>query len=61
VRQIRLRDLGGIIIIDFIDMDERRKPPEVMQALEDALRSDGRRRRFSSLTTLDWWRLHASV
>ena len=24
VRQIRLRDLGGIIIIDFIDMDERR-------------------------------------
>ena len=26
VRQIRLRDLGGIIVIDFIDMDERKKP-----------------------------------
>jgi ribonuclease G len=40
VRQIRLRDLGGIIIIDFIDMDERRNRQKVMQALEDALRSD---------------------
>src|SRR5690242_14003815 len=40
VRQIRLRDLGGIIIIDFIDMDERRNRQKVMMALEDALRSD---------------------
>jgi len=40
VRQIRLRDLGGIIIIDFIDMDERRNRQRVMQALEEALRSD---------------------
>jgi Rne/Rng family ribonuclease len=40
VRQIRLRDLGGIIIIDFIDMDERRNRQKVMQALEEALRSD---------------------
>jgi ribonuclease G len=35
VRQIRLRDLGGIIIIDFIDMDERRNRQRVMQALEE--------------------------
>jgi ribonuclease E len=28
VRQIRLRDLGGIIVIDFIDMDERKQPPQ---------------------------------
>ncbi len=40
VRQIRLRDLGGIIVIDFIDMDERRNRNRVMLALEDALKSD---------------------
>ncbi len=40
VRQIRLRDLGGIIVIDLIDMDERRNRQKVMQALEEALRGD---------------------
>ena len=40
VRQVRLRDLGGIIIIDFIDMDERRNRQRVMQALEEELRKD---------------------
>ena len=40
VRQIRLRDLGGIIVIDFIDMDERKNRQKVMTALEDALRAD---------------------
>ena len=40
VRQIRLRDLGGIIVIDFIDMDERKNRQKVMQALEDAMRVD---------------------
>ena len=40
VRQIRLRDLGGIIVIDFIDMDERRNRQKVVQALEEALRHD---------------------
>ncbi|HEY6390438.1 MAG TPA: Rne/Rng family ribonuclease [Bryobacteraceae bacterium] len=40
VRQIRLRDLGGIIVVDFIDMDERKNRQKVMQALEDAMRSD---------------------
>jgi ribonuclease G len=40
VRQVRLRDLGGIIIIDFIDMDERRNRQKVMQALEEALKKD---------------------
>ncbi len=40
VRQIRLRDLGGIIIIDFIDMDERKNRFKVMAALEEALKSD---------------------
>jgi ribonuclease G len=40
VRQIRLRDLGGIIVLDLIDMEERRNRQKVMQALQDALRSD---------------------
>jgi Rne/Rng family ribonuclease len=40
VRQLRLRDLGGIIVIDFIDMDERKNRAKVVQALEEALRKD---------------------
>ena len=40
VRQIRLRDLGGIIVVDFIDMDERKNRQKVMQALEEAMASD---------------------
>ena len=40
VRQVRLRDLGGIIVIDFIDMDERKNRQKVMMALEDAMRVD---------------------
>jgi len=40
VRQIRLRDLGGIVVIDFIDMDERKNRAKVTQALEEALRKD---------------------
>jgi Rne/Rng family ribonuclease len=40
VRQIRLRDLGGIIVLDFIDMEERRNRDKVMFALESALRAD---------------------
>ena len=40
IRQIRLRDLGGIIVLDFIDMEERRNRDKVMAALEAALRSD---------------------
>ncbi|MFL6207852.1 MAG: Rne/Rng family ribonuclease [Pyrinomonadaceae bacterium] len=39
-RQIRLRDLGGIIVLDLIDMEERRNRARVMQALQDALRDD---------------------
>ncbi|HLI86479.1 MAG TPA: Rne/Rng family ribonuclease [Bryobacteraceae bacterium] len=40
VRQIRLRDLGGIIVVDFIDMDERKNRQKVMQSLEEAMRAD---------------------
>jgi ribonuclease G len=40
VRQIRLRDLGGIIVVDFIDMDERKNRQKVMQVLEETMRAD---------------------
>jgi len=40
VRQIRLRDLGGIIVVDFIDMEERKSRREVLGALEQELRKD---------------------
>jgi ribonuclease G len=40
VRQIRLRDLGGIIVVDFIDMEERKSRQKVMAALEQELKKD---------------------
>jgi Rne/Rng family ribonuclease len=40
VRQIRLRDLGGIIVCDLIDMEDRRNREKVMSALDQALAQD---------------------
>jgi ribonuclease G len=40
VRQIRLRDLGGIIVLDFIDMEEKKNRQKVFQAVEQELRKD---------------------
>ncbi len=40
VRQLRLRDLGGIIVLDFIDMEERKNRQKVYQALDQELRRD---------------------
>jgi ribonuclease E len=39
-RQLRLRDLAGLIVIDFIDMDERRNNRLVEKRLKEALRND---------------------
>jgi len=39
-RQIRLRDLGGIIVLDLIDMEDRRNRNKVSQALQEALAGD---------------------
>ena len=39
-RQVRLRDLAGLIVIDFIDMDERRNNRAVERRLKEALRHD---------------------
>ena len=40
VRQIRLRDLGGIIVLDFIDMEEKKNRLKVFQTVEQELRKD---------------------
>jgi ribonuclease G len=40
VRQIRLRDLGGIIVVDFIDMEERKSRQKVLAAFELELKRD---------------------
>ena len=39
-RQLRLRDLGGLIVIDFIDMESQKNQREVENRLRDALRHD---------------------
>jgi ribonuclease G len=40
VRQIRLRDLGGIIVLDLIDMEDRKNRQKVLQAVELELKKD---------------------
>lgn len=39
-RQLRLRDLGGLIVIDFIDMRERKHQRQVLKTLKDELKKD---------------------
>ncbi len=51
-RQLRLRNLGGIIIIDFIDMDEPDHRRQVIQALERALGDDHVKTSISSVSPL---------
>jgi ribonuclease G len=40
IRQVRLRDLGGIIVLDFIDMEEKKNRQKVFQTVEQELRKD---------------------
>ena len=49
-RQARLRDLGGLIVIDFIDMEESRNRREVENRLRDALRQDRARVQFGTIS-----------
>lgn len=51
-RQLRLRNLGGIIIIDFIDMDEQNHRTQVLEALETALAADHARTQISEHSAL---------
>jgi ribonuclease G len=50
VRQIRLRDLGGIIVVDFIDMASAADRSEVLQALELEIRKDRARSRMLQIS-----------
>lgn len=51
-RQIRLRDMGGIIIIDFIDMEMKDHRHKVRQALEDGLRRDKAKTEVLSVSSI---------
>jgi ribonuclease G len=51
-RQLRLRNLGGIVIIDFIDMQEEEHRRQVRQALEKALENDHAKTHISSVSPL---------
>ncbi len=51
-RQLRLRNLGGIIILDFIDMQEDSHKEQVLNALEKALESDHAKTSVTQLSSL---------
>ena len=49
-RQLRLRNLGGIIVVDFIDMTEKEHKEQVLSALQRALAADSAKIRMSDFT-----------
>ena len=51
-RQVRLRDIGGIIVVDFIDMSSEASRSKVIKALEDGLRRDRTRATIQSFSNL---------
>ncbi|MBV8262409.1 MAG: Rne/Rng family ribonuclease [Candidatus Eremiobacteraeota bacterium] len=58
-RQVRLRDIGGIIVVDFIDMTHERNREQVIQTLTEALHRDRTRstiQEFSNLGLLEFTR-----
>ncbi len=50
VRQIRLRDLGGIIVVDFIDMQEQASKNQVLRVLQDEMRKDRSKSRILQIS-----------
>jgi len=52
VRQLRLRDIGGIIIIDFIDMNKPEQRSTVLDALEQELKKDRTKSNVLGITAL---------
>ena len=49
-RQLRLRDMGGLIVIDFIDMRERNHKAEITKALKKHLKSDKAKTKVGGIT-----------
>lgn len=52
VRQIKLRDIGGIIVIDFIDMKDRRNKEKVVKRVKDLLSDEGSKVHVYGITNL---------
>ena len=60
-RQLRLRDIGGIIIIDYIDMQEQETREKVLETLKQALKKDRSKTQvieFTKLNLLEMTRKH---
>lgn len=51
-RQLRLRNIGGIIIVDFIDMEQEEHRRQVMRSLEKVLARDGTRTHIADMSAL---------
>lgn len=51
-RQLRLRDIGGIIVVDFVDMESKANRQKVMAALRDALAQSKTHTRVSDISAL---------
>ena len=52
-RQLRLRDIGGIVVIDFIDMDTPNDPSKIQEILEEELKKDRSKTQIIGFTKLD--------
>lgn len=60
-KQLRLRDIGGIIIIDYIDMNEQKSKEEVIETLKESLKQDRAKTQimeFTKLNLLEMTRKH---
>ena len=60
-KQLRLRDIGGIIIIDYIDMTEEQHKKQVVELLEEHFKKDRSKTQivgFSKLNLLEMTRKH---
>lgn len=52
-KQLRLRDIGGIIIIDYIDMEKQETKQKILETLEEALKKDRSKTQVIGFTPLD--------
>ena len=60
-KQLRLRDIGGIVIIDFIDMKDEENKKKIIQVLEENLKKDRSKTQvigFTKLNLLEMTRKH---
>jgi ribonuclease E len=51
-RQLKLRNIGGVVIVDFIDMDSRRDQLQLLEHFTQAVRDDGARPQIAQITEL---------